>query len=179
MLSFLLPFLWDWSGLAFLSDCDADGSILFFSDAIVSRAILLLSFLRSIRSFSQPSLDTISVQFVDQSDPDFDIKELEREIVDKSSVGHWKSAVRKLKKLSRRFRDHVIPESVYVAALDACMANRMQGARASEPARKIMEQMVEQGYAIPEQAGNYCSKCRQRVRSLFACLSRFKLLRRG
>ena len=95
---------------------------------------------------------------MDESDPDLERKDLEREIVEKASVGHWKNAIRKLKRLTRRFPEYEIPESVYTQTLEACMADRLHGARASEPARKIMEQMVEQGYTIPEQAGNYCSK---------------------
>jgi len=116
----------------------------------------------------QPSLDQIAVKFVDESDPDFERKELEQEISAKAEKGHWKAAVRKLKKLTRRFPDYQIPESVHVQTLEACMADRVQGARASEPARKIMEQMVELGYKIPEQAGNYCSKyLRREVTSHF------------
>jgi len=102
------------------------------------------------------SLEDISVEFVDESDPDFEVKELEREILEKTSVGHWKVATRKLRRLTRHFPDHDVPEDIYVKTLEACMANRLQGARASEPARKVMEQMLEKGYSIPEQAGNYC-----------------------
>lgn len=96
--------------------------------------------------------------FIDKSDPDFELKELAREIRAKSQKGHWKAATRKLKKLTRRFTDRKIDEDLYLQVLEACMANRLQGARASEPARKILEQLVEAGYGIPEQAGNYCVK---------------------
>jgi hypothetical protein len=78
------------------------------------------------------------------------------EISSSSSKGHWKTATRKLKRLTRRFRDRTIDASVYLQVLEACMANRLQGARASEPARKILEQMVEAGFSIPEKEGNYC-----------------------
>ena len=106
--------------------------------------------------YVQDALNGISISFVDESDPDFELKELLKEVQEKSAQGHWKSATRKLKKLNRRFPEFIVPESTYIEALEACMANRLHGARASEPARKIMEQMVEQGYVIPEQAGNYC-----------------------
>lgn len=43
-----------------------------------------------------------------------------------------------------------------MATLQACMANRLQGARASEPARKILEDMADDGLAIPAEAANYC-----------------------
>ena len=52
--------------------------------------------------------------------------------------------------------DEYIPEEVYLQVLDTCMENRLQGARASEPARKAMEQLVEKGYYIPDKAGNFC-----------------------
>lgn len=84
---------------------------------------------------------------------------MKREILSKAGKGHWKGATRKLKKLSRRYgNSHVIPAEVYVQTLEACMQNRLQGARASEPARKILEQMVELGYEISEASGNYCIK---------------------
>lgn len=111
---------------------------------------------QNVCTIHQPKLEDIDVTFVDQSDPDFDLKDLMRDVTAKSEKGHWKAATRKLKRLTRRFTDATIPESLYLSVLEACMSNRMQGARASEPARKILEQMVEQGYKIPEQAGNYC-----------------------
>lgn len=107
---------------------------------------------------SQTTLESLSVTFVDASDPDFELKELVREISEKASKMHWKAATRKLKRLTRRFPEAKVDESVYLETLEACMANRMQGARASEPARKILEQMAEQGYTIPEKVGNYCIK---------------------
>lgn len=81
-----------------------------------------------------------------------------RDLSAKAEQGHWKAATRKLKRLTRRFSDYKIPEAAYVQTLEACMTNRLQGARASEPARKILEQMVEMGHKIPEHAGNYCIK---------------------
>jgi pentatricopeptide repeat protein len=104
----------------------------------------------------QPSLDSLSVSFEDRSDPDYDRNELVREIHEKASQKHWKAATRKLKRLTRRYPDYNVPRSLYVEVLEACASNRMQGARASEPARKILEQMLEQGHAVPEALGNYC-----------------------
>jgi hypothetical protein len=99
------------------------------------------------------------VTFTDESDPDFEGKELMREIRAKSEMGHWKTATRKLKKLTRRVqRDEPVPAEILEVVLEACMENRLQGARAAEPARKILEQMVEFKYPIPEAAGNYCIK---------------------
>jgi hypothetical protein len=72
----------------------------------------------------------------------------------KAEQNHWKSATRKLKKLTRHFGkaslDHrKIPENVYTSVLRACAEDRLHGARAAEPARKVMELMVEEGYSIP------------------------------
>eukprot|EP00557_Chaetoceros_sp_GSL56_P002345 CAMPEP_0176486580 /NCGR_PEP_ID=MMETSP0200_2-20121128/5644_1 /TAXON_ID=947934 /ORGANISM="Chaetoceros sp., Strain GSL56" /LENGTH=738 /DNA_ID=CAMNT_0017883291 /DNA_START=251 /DNA_END=2464 /DNA_ORIENTATION=- len=98
------------------------------------------------------------IVFVDESDPDFDFNALVTEIQEKSSMGHWKAAVRKLKQLSKRYArpDKPVPEQTFIAVLEACVANRLHGARASEPARKIMEDMAEQGYTIPANLGNQC-----------------------
>jgi pentatricopeptide repeat protein len=79
-----------------------------------------------------------------------------REIREKSSQKHWKAATRKLKRLTRRYPDYEVPRSLYLEVLEACAADRMQGARASEPARKVLEQMLERGHAVPETLGNYC-----------------------
>eukprot|EP00538_Stauroneis_constricta_P006388 CAMPEP_0119572880 /NCGR_PEP_ID=MMETSP1352-20130426/44845_1 /TAXON_ID=265584 /ORGANISM="Stauroneis constricta, Strain CCMP1120" /LENGTH=722 /DNA_ID=CAMNT_0007622567 /DNA_START=279 /DNA_END=2447 /DNA_ORIENTATION=+ len=104
------------------------------------------------------------ISFTDTSDPDFEFKNLIRETLEKADMGHWKAATRKLKKLSRRFgaqsadpRDD-IPQAVYDATLAACMADRLHGARAAEPARKILDQMVEQGFEISQRAVNFCIK---------------------
>lgn len=45
-----------------------------------------------------------------------------------------------------------------MAVLRSCMENRLQGARAAESARKIMELMVEEGYEIPNDVANFCVK---------------------
>ena len=76
--------------------------------------------------------------------------------MEKASVGHWKAATRKLKKLKKNYAsaERVIEEDVYHAVLTACAADRLHGARASEPARKIMEDMAEQGYYISTDLGN-------------------------
>ena len=76
----------------------------------------------------------------------------------KSSVGHWKSATRKLKKLNKQYStsDRPVPREAYLAVLEACAANRLNGARASEPARKILEDMAESGYEIPTDLANSC-----------------------
>jgi len=107
---------------------------------------------------SEARMDAV-MDFVDESDPDYERKELLLELEDKVEKGHWKAATRKLKRYSRRFAEQEpVSESTFLSVLEVCMANRLQGARASEPARKILEQMVEQGYRIPESAGNYCIK---------------------
>jgi hypothetical protein len=96
------------------------------------------------------------IDFTDQSDRDFDYKELMQEVKGKASVGHWKAATRKLKKLRRNFPTNIVPEDVYIATLKACAADRLNGARASIPARKIIEEMVDVGYQIPADMSNYC-----------------------
>ncbi len=98
------------------------------------------------------------IEFVDESDPDFEFKSLLGEVNEKAEIGHWKAATRKLKKLSRRYvdveKDRTIPQETYVAVLEACLANKLHGARASEPARKILEEMAENGCPIPATLGN-------------------------
>ena len=82
--------------------------------------------------------------------------------MDKASVGHWKSATRKLKKLRKCYstEEMPVPRDAYIAVLQACLNDRLHGARASEPARKILEEMVDQGYSIPPEMGNQCvSQC--------------------
>jgi hypothetical protein len=108
-----------------------------------------------VTSMAEQNLEKIYVNFVDQSDPDFERSDLIRTIRSKAGKGHWKAATRKLKKLGKRHKEKV-DESVYQQVLESCMQDRLQGARASEPARKIIELMMEDGYRIPEQAGNYC-----------------------
>lgn len=98
------------------------------------------------------------IQFSDEADPDFDFKALLDEVMQKSSVGHWKAATRKLKQLKKRHAtpERPIPQEAYVAVLEACAADRLHGARASEPARKIIEEMADQGLEIPPALGNSC-----------------------
>lgn len=98
------------------------------------------------------------VDFTDVSDPDYDFKQLSQEIIDKSKMNHWKSATRKLKKLKTQYEtsERIISEEVYLSALDACMDNRLSGARAAIPARRIMEDMIDTGYSIPSDKVNYC-----------------------
>ena len=82
----------------------------------------------------------------------------------KCEQNHWKAATRKLKKLTRQLSKtndseqyyDIVSEELLLQVLTVCAANRLQGARASEPSRKIMEQLVELGYIIPTEIGNYC-----------------------
>lgn len=107
------------------------------------------------------AFEKTGILFQDNSDPDFEFNDLVRETVSKAEQSHWKGATRKLKKLTRRFGKNsadprAIPKSVYLSVLESCMEERLHGARAAEPARKIMEEMVEQGYDISEEAANHC-----------------------
>lgn len=76
----------------------------------------------------------------------------------KSSIGHWKAASRKLKKLQKNYStsERPVPRDAYLAVLEACAANRLNGARASEPARKIIEDMATFNYEIPQELANIC-----------------------
>ena len=98
------------------------------------------------------------VDFVDSADPNFDFNALVVEVEENTIRGHWKAALRKLKKLNKYFvtPERRVPEKTYVAVLEVCLTNRLHGARASEPARKILEQMAEEGYEIPGTIGNHC-----------------------
>ena len=102
--------------------------------------------------------DVDDIAFTDESDPDFDFNALTAEIEERASVGHWKAATRKLKKLNKRFAtaERPVAMETYAKVLEACTDNRLQGARASEPARKILEQMAQEGYEIPAHLGNQC-----------------------
>lgn len=81
------------------------------------------------------------------------------QVVSKASIGHWKTATRKLKQLNKRKSDDTpVPIEAYEAVLEACAIDRLNGARASEPARKILEDMSEKGYAIPAALANSCVK---------------------
>eukprot|EP00586_Coscinodiscus_wailesii_P011050 CAMPEP_0172494066 /NCGR_PEP_ID=MMETSP1066-20121228/37917_1 /TAXON_ID=671091 /ORGANISM="Coscinodiscus wailesii, Strain CCMP2513" /LENGTH=721 /DNA_ID=CAMNT_0013264721 /DNA_START=150 /DNA_END=2315 /DNA_ORIENTATION=- len=96
------------------------------------------------------------ISFTDNSDPDFEYKSLLSQIESKSEMGHWKAATRKLKQLSRRFPTYPIPRETYLRVLETCADDRLHGARASIPARKVMEQMSEAGHSIPEALANKC-----------------------
>jgi len=102
--------------------------------------------------------DTEDITFCDESDPDFDFKVILSDVMQKSSVCHWKSATRKLKTLHKKYStpDRPVPLEAYCAVLEACAANRLNGARASEPARRILEDMSTFGYVIPAELANSC-----------------------
>ena len=77
----------------------------------------------------------------------------------KAEINHWKVATRRLKQLRKKYSTQTgraIPQDLYLVTLRACMADRLNGARASEPARKIMEEMSDSGYPIPKDVINYC-----------------------
>jgi pentatricopeptide repeat protein len=99
---------------------------------------------------------TEGITFCDESDPDFDFKTVLSDVMQKSSMGHWKTATRKLKTLHKKHStaDRPVPREAYLAVLEACAANRLNGARASEPARKILEDMSTFGYEIPAELAN-------------------------
>jgi len=101
---------------------------------------------------------TEGITFCDESDPDFDFKYVLSEVMQKSSKGHWKTATRKLKTLHKKYStsDRPVPREAYLAVLEACAANRLNGARASEPARKILEDMATFEYEIPAELANMC-----------------------
>lgn len=96
------------------------------------------------------------ISFTDSSDPDFEYKSLLAKVTTLSSMNHWKSASRKLKQLSRRFPNTPVPEQTYLSVLETCAADRLHGARASIPTRKIIEDMVDSGYSVPIGVGNKC-----------------------
>lgn len=101
---------------------------------------------------------TEGITFCDESDPDFDFKSVLSEVIQNSSRGHWKAATRKLKTMHKKYSspDSPIPRDAYLAVLEACAADRLNGARASEPARKILEDMATFGYEIPAELANIC-----------------------
>jgi hypothetical protein len=109
------------------------------------------------------AFEKTGIVFEDTSDPDFDFKDLIREAEMLVERGHWKSATRKMKKLSRRYGRNSpdpreIPESLYLSVLQECSNDRLHGARAAEPARKLMEEMITMGYVVPADTANYCVK---------------------
>ena len=91
---------------------------------------------------------------------DTEFKSLLSEVVAKASVGHWKTATRKLKQLDKKYSspDNPVPAEAYEVVLEACAIDRLNGARALEPARKILEDMAERGYEIPADLANSCVK---------------------
>eukprot|EP00804_Cyclotella_cryptica_P029378 CCRYP_013324-RB/>CCRYP_013324-RB protein AED:0.01 eAED:0.01 QI:238/1/1/1/1/1/2/968/468 len=101
---------------------------------------------------------TEGITFCDESDPLFDFKAILSDVLAKSSMGHWKTATRKLRQLDKKHSspESPVPREAYLAVLEACSANRLNGARASEPARKILEDMAERGYEIPMELANSC-----------------------
>jgi len=104
------------------------------------------------------------IEFCDESDPYYEFNLILSEINEKASVGHWKAATRKLKKLARRYNNNdnsetehpLIPRDTYVSVLKTCLEDRLHGARAAEPARKILEEMSKLNYPIPAELGNAC-----------------------
>jgi len=101
------------------------------------------------------------IEFCDESDPYYEYNLILSQINEASKIGHWKSATRKLKKLARRYANNqinnkAIPRETYVSVLKCCLEDRLHGARAAEPARKILEEMSHQGYPIPPELGNMC-----------------------
>mmetsp|Transcript_38876 Transcript_38876/g.58403 ORF Transcript_38876/g.58403 Transcript_38876/m.58403 type:complete len:723 (-) Transcript_38876:451-2619(-) len=98
------------------------------------------------------------ITFCDESNPDFEFNSLLKEVMQKSEMRHWKAATRKLKQLKKRYAtpDRPIPQDAYLAVLEACVENRLHGARAAEPARKILEEMSEAQMEIPINLGNSC-----------------------
>lgn len=98
--------------------------------------------------------DLLDIDFVDASDP---FTELLNDVMTEANRGYWKRATRRLKKLQKNFGEtYCIPNDAYVATLTAVAQDRLHGARASESARKIMEQMVDLGYTINTQQLNFC-----------------------
>merc|ERR1719343_20501 len=96
------------------------------------------------------------ISFQDESDTDFAYNDLLNEVNEKSAIGHWKAATRKLKQLRKRFSSKPVPRDTYVAVLEACAKNLLHGARAAEPARKILEEIADAGYEIPVTIANSC-----------------------
>lgn len=115
-------------------------------------------YLDSLVTNKQELCATDGINFCDESDPEYDFKQVLTEVMQKSSLGHWKAATRKLKALRNKHStpDRPVPREAYLAVLEACAADRLNGARASEPARKILEDMATCGYAIPAELANVC-----------------------
>jgi hypothetical protein len=122
-----------------------------------------LYIIRLIQLSFQQAFQSKGIQFQDESDPDFDFKFLVDEIMDLSNNFHWKKLSRKLKKLTWTYgtlspEPRTIPEDLFIAVMKAMMQDRLHGARAAESARRVMEEMVANGYSVPEDMANYCVK---------------------
>jgi len=99
------------------------------------------------------------VIFEDTSDPDFDYKSVVSEIEELCSAGHWKKVTRRMKTLTKsHFSEEVpnIPQELLTKTLTCYAEDRLHGARAAEPARKVMEIMADSSYEIPSVLGNKC-----------------------
>jgi len=96
------------------------------------------------------------ISFTDSSDPDYEYNSFISQISEKCEMGHWKTAARKLKQLSRRFPTRDVPYETYLSVLETCAADRLHGARAAIPARKIIEEMTDRAHPIPASLGNNC-----------------------
>jgi hypothetical protein len=118
--------------------------------------------LDSLCSISQAFRET-GIVFEDTAGPDFEYNTLIKDIKSLSEQVHWKAAARKLKKLVQKYGHassdpRAIPEEIFTSILRAYMENRLHGARAAEPARRAMEEMVANGYSIPGDIANACIK---------------------
>lgn len=103
------------------------------------------------------------IAFRDDSDPDFDFKSLLEDISALTQKVYWKKASRRFKTLIKRFghnspESRQIPENIFIDVLTAFMQSRLHGARAAEPARRAMEEMVLNGYSVPAEIANSCIK---------------------
>jgi pentatricopeptide repeat protein len=99
------------------------------------------------------------ISFEDTSDPEFDYNSLVSDVEEACDEGHWKKATRKMKTLTRRYVNSArpnLPAKLLVKVLTCYSADRLHGARASQPARKVMEVIADFGYQIPSVLGNKC-----------------------
>lgn len=117
--------------------------------------MILITCLYDVFGLRSPQVDLRGIEYTDLSDPDSEYKELIQEITEKAKMGFWKAAIRKLKRLHRCY-PNTPPREVYLETLQSCANRRLQGARAAEPARKIIEQIVEAGYELPIDLANAC-----------------------
>ena len=137
-------------------ELDTNGTTAMLRDRLLESAALLPTQKPIVleKAPDECPVGLLDVDFIDASDP---FSEVLNDVVTEANRGYWKKATRRLKKLSRRYSEtHCIPSDAYLATLSACTLDRMHGARASESARKIMEEMVKLGYEIPTDQLNYC-----------------------